>query len=274
MSMRLLEQIVLHEAVPRKAKQLGLTPEDPPDLNNFDPNAGGGGDDPPPIDGTGGNDPPPTDDPADTNPPPDVDPNAGGGNDDPPPIDGTGGNDPPPTDDMGGDDPNAMGDDSDAPPMDDSDSPAGPDMGMDQPGQELDQAEQDLFKDLKPEQKEVRDRELKERFQDLYAIITDTLEKLNKVTKTSYDARMLELVIKQLVTLKDLVLIAVTKNFKAKTYIENKVELNSLATEFNQITNTIETIYNARVKRTLKYEKNVTKPNVFDGIDFSQDLAF
>ena len=272
MSMRLLEQIVLHEAVPKKAKQLGLTPEDPPDLNNFDPNAGGGND-PPPIDGTGGNDPPPTNDPADTNPPPDVDPNAGGG-DDPPPIDGTGGNDPPPIDGTGGDDPNAMGDDSDSPPMDDSDSPAGPDMGMDQPGQELDQADQDLFKDLKPEQKEVRDRELKERFQDLYAIITDTLEKLNKVTKTSYDARMLELVIKQLVTLKDLVLIAVTKNFKAKTYIENKIELNSLATEFNQITNTIETIYNARVKRTLKYEKNVKKPNVFDGIDFSQDLAF
>lgn len=260
--MSLFEQVLLHEAVPRKASQLGLSPEDPPDLTNFDPNKAPEQQDQ--------NNQQQNTDPADMNPPQDVQPDAGAPQDAPP----EGGDPNAAPDDpnaMGGEDPNAQD------PNDPNAMPQGPD-GMDQaPGAELDQADQELFKDLKPEQIEVRDRELKERFQDLYTIITETLEKLNKVTKTSYDARMLELSLKQLINLKDLVLVAVTRNFKAKTYLENKIELNKLVTVFNQITNTIGTIYEARVKRTLKYDKqhvsNLGSSN-FENIDFTQDLGF
>lgn len=259
----LFEQFILQEAVPRKASQLGMVPEDPPDLNNFDPNKE--------PEQQAPNNQQQNADPAEMNPPADLDPNAGSPEGDPnanPAADA--GADP-----AGGEDQNGEQDPTQADPDPNDADTMGDAQAQDQPGAELDQADQDLFKDLKPEQIKIRDTELKERFQDLYTIIGDTLEKLNKVTKTSYDARMLELCLRQMINLKDLVFVALTKSFATKTYLENKIELNKLATIFNQLTNTIGTIYNARVKRTLKYNRkhNPVGSSGFN-TDFTQDLSF
>ena len=274
---QLFENMVLHEAVPKKAKQLGLNPETPPDLTQpdaGDPNKSsvppGKQDDPQQQDPTANNDP--------NTSPPDVDPNSGATDNDPPPnMDDTGDQaDPNAGGDPGADggdgtnpeDPNAEDGqgDGEAPPTDD---PNAMDPGA---TDELGQAEQNLFKDLKPEQLAIKTKELKERFQDLYQVINDTLEKLNKVSKTSYDAVMLNLVIKQLLNLKDLVIQAVTKTFDTRTYVENKIELQKLATVFNAATTTIATVYNSRLKRMIKFDK---KPSGKDlNIDFSQDLGF
>ena len=118
---------------------------------------------------------------------------------------------------------------------------------------------------------------MKERFQDLYQIIVDTLEKFNKVSKTSYDANMLELAMRQLLTLKDLVIQSVTKSFATRTYVENKVELQKLATIFNAITGTVKQVYDSRLKRLIK-EKKENKYNKFGvkdmDMNFTRDLGY
>lgn len=251
---------LLHEAVPRKAKQLGLNPEAPPDMN--DP--ANGKDNPQPPEGMGGNDQPEIeqqDQPPgdDTGAPQD---DMGGGSD---PTAGGG--------DMGGegDDPSAEGDPSQEDPNAPPDDMAGGDMGG-QPADEKETAEQELFKDLKPEQLEIKKKELRERFQDLYQITADTVEKLNKVTKTSYDANMIDLSLRQLLNLKDLIHQSITKVFTTRTYVENKIELEKFATLFNSITTTIGMVYEARAKRA-----NLEKPKLRAkdlNIDFHQDLGF
>ena len=75
-----------------------------------------------------------------------------------------------------------------------------PNAGMDaapQPGAEIDQAEQDTFADLKPEQMILKNTELKERYQEVYKAATDSLEKINKISRTTYDDVMLDFIVKK-----------------------------------------------------------------------------
>ena len=139
-------------------------------------------------------------------------------------------------------------------------------------GDELQQADQELYAELKPEQRKIQGRELKERYQDLYKIVSESLDKLNKVNKTSFDANMLDVCMRNLVTLKDLIYTSVTASFNTRTYVENKVELEKLTTMFNAITNMVSTIYDARLKRALKYHSDDAAN--MDKIDFTQDLGF
>lgn len=251
----LFNNMILNEAVPRAAKSLGLNPEAPPDTT--DPNAGQGdlNDPPPPDDSQNGDPPVPSGDITD-------DPDAGGGD---PPV---------PSDDIT-DDPDQQGEDQEQDPDAQDDSLQGPDMGdgMDQPPDELQQAEQNLFQDLKPEQITIKTRELKERYKDLYDMIQEALEKIYLVSKTSYDMEMLGLIIRQLQTLKDLVIQSITKAFPTRTYVENRIELEKFATIFNAITNSVQVIYKARAKRTEKEEKLKKKRKEYN-MYFSQDLGW
>lgn len=297
--MGLFEDFILQEAVPRKAKELGISPDNPPDLTKSgagdpnqdqqmaDPNAGGaqapaapanidpnaGMEDPnaaapPPADPNAAS---PTDPGTDPNTAPPVDPNA-----DPnavPADDGSGGGEVP----MEGDpnaDPNAdpgMGDEQDPNALQGPDGVG--DDGTD-PANELQQAEDEVYKDLKPEQKAIRDKELKERYQDFYKIVSESLDKLNKVTKTAYDAVMIDLALRQLLEIKDMTFTSITKLFSIRTYVENKIELQKLVTDFNAIVNTISNIYEARVKRYEKYNKGNNDETGMGKLDFTQDLGW
>ena len=255
---------VLHEAVPRKAKALGLNPEAPPDMN--DPNLGKNDTPQPPQDiqdtpEVEGGDQPPTDD---SGAPPSDD--MAGGDSGGVPADGSGdmsGGDP----DAGEGDPAAEGD-----PNAEDPNAAPDDMGQAAGGDEKETAEQELFKDLKPEQLEIKKKELRERFQDLYQITADTIEKLNKVTKTSYDANMIDLSLRQLLNLKDLIHQSITKAFTTRTYVENKIELEKCAALFNSITTTIGMVYESRAKRAQLDKPKLRGKDL--NIDFHQDLGF
>ena len=88
---------------------------------------------------------------------------------------------------------------------------------------------------------------------------------------------MLELAMRQLLTLKDLVIQSVTKSFATRTYVENKVELQKLATIFNAITGTVKQVYDSRLKRLIK-EKKENKYNKFGvkdmDMNFTRDLGY
>lgn len=183
----------------------------------------------------------------------DQDPNAGGadaGGDPaqmpagPPPQ---GGLDP----SMGGADPNAQGD----PNADPNAMGGDPNAGMDaapQPGAEIDQAEQDTFADLKPEQMLLKNTELKERYQEVYKAATDSLEKINKISHTTYDDVMLDFIVKKLTNLKSMIVDSLEGAFPTRTYAENKIELQRFILAFNFLSNLITQIYQSRLKRQQK----------------------
>ena len=155
----------------------------------------------------------------------------------------------------------------------DPNQPMGPE-GMEPaqgPEDDLQAAEQDVFRDFTPEQLKLRDRELKKRFQELNSIIIETIEKINKVTKTTYDANMLDFIIRKLIDLKEISRDSLVDGFKTRTYTQNRMELEKIATEFNLITNMVEEIYNSRLKRTAKYNKGaLIRPS---DIPFDQELT-
>lgn len=270
--MSLFEQFILQEAIPKKAKELGIAPEAPPDLTR--PNAQ-------PEDPNQQQDP---NNPVqqDQGSPADVDPNAGMDNPAPEAQDpNMAGEDPAADPNAAPEDPGSVAGGEGDPNME-GDPNADPNAMQQDPnqlqgpdgvggGDELQQADQELYAELKPEQRKIQGRELKERYQDLYKIVSESLDKLNKVNKTSFDANMLDVCMRNLVALKDLIYTSVTASFNTRTYVENKVELEKLTTMFNAITNMVSTIYEARLNRALKYDQGESK---MDKIDFTQDLGF
>lgn len=172
--------------------------------------------------------------------PPDGDPNAAGGDPNDP-------NAPP------GGDPNAMGQD----------------MGMQGPNADIEQAEKDVFSDLKPEQMTIKKTELKERYQEIYTAVTDSLEKINKISRTSYDDTMLDFIVKKLTNLKSMIIDSVEGSFDTRTYVENKVELQRFILAFNYLTNMMTQIYQSRLKRQRKIaELNTPKDGKRDPEEF------
>ena len=177
---------------------------------------------------------------------------------------------------MGGDpnDPNAMAQDPNTP-QDPNAHPGGDpnamgqDMGMQGPNADIEQAEKDVFSDLKPEQMIIKKAELKERYQEVYTAVTDSLEKINKISRTSYDDTMLDFIVKKLTNLKSMIIDSVEGSFDTRTYVENKVELQRFILAFNYLTNMMTQIYQSRLKRQRKIaELNSPKDGKRDPEEF------
>ena len=119
----------------------------------------------------------------------------------------------------------------------------------------LDQAESEVFSNLKPEQFAIRIKTLKNQYKNLHSTIVDTLDQMNKLTKTSYDTNMIEFATRRLLELKDNVRDALVLSFPTRTYVENEIELQKATAAFNQIYDMINIVYDSRLKRAAKYNK-------------------
>lgn len=174
-----------------------------------------------------------------------TDTTAGGGTEGQPP-EGGGELDP----NMGGDagaaegDPNAQGDEQQDPNAEDpntgmedptatGDGSQGPDMQQD----EIKELEDSLFKNLKPDQIKSAKINLKGQFVDLYEIIDKTIERLNKIDRTSADISAINFVVKKLFEVRTLLKEALIKNFDNKSYVENQIILQRHMAIFNALTN-------------------------------------
>ena len=136
---------------------------------------------------------------------------------------------------------------------------------------DLEQGEKEVYAELKPEQFNIRKEELKNRFKDFNEMIVDTLNKLNKTTKTSYDIGMIEFVTNKLLSLKDLSRDYLIKTFNTKTYEENKAELETMFYSLQKLSNMIEEIRTSRYKRIKKSTEESKKKSAKDGNKFSLD---
>lgn len=150
-------------------------------------------------------------------------------------------------------DPNTMGQEG---PNTTGAAPAG--MGgptIQSPEAQIDQDEKDVFSDLKPEQMIILKAELRDNYKELYQLIVDTLDKINKISHTSYDDTMLDFIVKKLMSLKTQIKDTLVDTFQTRTYIANKIELARFTFIFNQLTNMLTQIYQSRLKRRQKVEE-------------------
>lgn len=196
---------------------------------------------------------PPAEPPDVTNPPPDTggDPSAsadmGGGDAAPSPNAGAEGDPSADPSMQGGEgDPSAQGADAGA----GGAPPAGAGAPTVQsPEGQIDQDEKDTFSDLKPEQMAIKKAELRERYKSLYIIIVETIEKINKISHTTYDDTMLDFIVKKLSGMKSTIKDTLIDTFNTRTYVENKIELQRFIVVFNRLANMLTEIYKSRLKR-------------------------
>ena len=133
------------------------------------------------------------------------------------------------------------------------------DMGSEQPPvepeDELQSDETEVFSDLKPRQMEIKNKELKDQYLALNNNIVDAIDKINKVSHTSYDDSMLDFIVRKLMQLRDLSRDSLLYSFDTRTYIENQVHLQKMITTFNIVANMITEIERVRTANRLETEK-------------------
>lgn len=230
--MGLFEQMILGEAAPKQKPSPMVQPqekeEEPPDFTQREP-------DPEPDQAPT----PPGQEPEEPMPPAEGNGEEAPPEEVPPEEQQPGMEQQPPME--GGEDPNAMmgGEPSDA--------------------EELDQAEGEIFKDIKPEQMNIKIEELKQQFKKFNSVVVAAMEKLDDVSHTTYDDALLEFIARKLLELKELSRDYLLKTFNTRTYIQNQIELQRMIVAFNLVTNLISEIRQSRIKRKTAIEERNNK---------------
>ena len=102
--------------------------------------------------------------------------------------------------------------------------------------------ENEIFKDLTPEELAIKNKELLDNYRDLYDIISDSVEKINKITKSEDNLQVIKFCITKLAQLKEMINHIITVNFPKRTYIENLTTFNQAIAVLNEIRKLIDQI--------------------------------
>ena len=113
----------------------------------------------------------------------------------------------------------------------------------------------DIFSDLKPEQMDIKTIELKKQYKNIKSIVTASIDKINKISRNTYDDTLVEFIIRKLLQLRDYSRDYVIKTFKTKSYLENQVEFQRMMITFNLISNLFNNIKVTRLERREMIEK-------------------
>lgn len=113
----------------------------------------------------------------------------------------------------------------------------------------------DIFSDLKPEQMDIKTIELKNQFKNINSVVTASIDKINKISRNTYDDTLVEFIIRKLLQLRDYSRDYVIKTFKTKSYLENQVEFQRMMITFNLISNLFNNIKVTRLERREMIEK-------------------
>ena len=133
---------------------------------------------------------------------------------------------------------------------------------------QLKQDEQEIFKDLNPQQVQIKIKELKNKYSTLMVDINKTLTNLNKVSHTTFDDSILDFVVKKLMELKDICKDSLLYTFDTRTYIENQVHLQKILVTYNIIGNMLTNVDTVRAKHRLEFEKKNKISNNSGSNDF------
>lgn len=128
--------------------------------------------------------------------------------------------------------------------------------GEDNTYEDLRKIEAELFSNLSPEQIDIKNKELKQRFIDIYGTISSVILRINDIPKTDTNVEILHFVTDKLMELKDLVDFTVQKSFDTKTYIENSINYQICLSTLNTISDIIASAQMAEENPTTEEEEN------------------
>ena len=97
------------------------------------------------------------------------------------------------------------------------------------------QLQDDILKDLSPQQLDIKIKELKQKYLDLHEVISNVLIRTAKIEKNSNNMRVVEFICLKLEQLKDLIYFYITNTFDTKTYIENCITYQEFLVNLNTI---------------------------------------
>lgn len=115
---------------------------------------------------------------------------------------------------------------------------------------ELKSLENDIFKDISPEQMNIKIMELKKQYLEVHVTITDVLTRTNKIPKTSHNMSVLEFIINKLMELKDIVQFYLANTFDTKSYVENMVNYQQYLATLNTINRLLKEISRKKENNT------------------------
>lgn len=88
---------------------------------------------------------------------------------------------------------------------------------------EINKLEDEIFNTLTPEQRKIKELELKKNFSTTYGDISDYIEKINKIVKTTDNIGILEKLTSSLFSLEEYLSYYIINTFNTKSYMENSI---------------------------------------------------
>lgn len=128
-----------------------------------------------------------------------------------------------------------QGDEGEPPPEDGNEQQAAPKENNDQPVDDLKRQEEELYANLTPEQLDIKHKELKTQFLNMYDLIASLSEKINDAAVSEDSIGAVEYITTQLSELKEMLVDYINSVYQTKSYIENSINYNRFLAVLNGI---------------------------------------
>lgn len=100
--------------------------------------------------------------------------------------------------------------------------------------------EEDLYENLTPEQLDIKHRELKDRYLDLFDTTTSVIDRINDISVVEENLEIIKYVSNTLSNLRDMLTDYINSVYKTKSYVENLVNYNKFLAVLNGINDILE----------------------------------
>lgn len=100
---------------------------------------------------------------------------------------------------------------------------------------ELQDAENQIFSDLTPEQLQIRVKELKNNYFELYKSLLPIIDRVNNIPKITKNVKIIEYILTNLNKLQEMIPYYLNNTFDTKTYIENDINYQQYLVVINTI---------------------------------------
>lgn len=91
---------------------------------------------------------------------------------------------------------------------------------------EIRQLEKEVFADLSPQQMEIKHKELKQQYLDMYEVTSNLIERINDVPRTEQNTKVLEFISIQLSDLREYISDYINSSYSQVSYMENAINYN------------------------------------------------
>lgn len=107
---------------------------------------------------------------------------------------------------------------------------------------EIKKAEEDILSNLSNEQLDIKHKELKNRYLDMYDMTSDVIDRISSITVTEDKTFVIDYVSTTLSNLRDMIVDYINDVYKTKSYTENLINYNRFLASLNGINKILEEI--------------------------------